>query len=190
MVHKRCFNSSEGDSFPKKIKNSSYNPIGDYSCCFFVYLQSSIFICRRKAWASFRGVQIVMAQNECLRMFLPEFAEESHQGGFLQESAGVCRGKIGSESAFIADADTVLVVVLAMCAYGLGRTALMDFSVSGDVEVVTDVLEAAVADVVPPAVLHRKGFSFRGGTAMDDNQTDEAHGARYSFGFRSFRRWP
>ena len=55
------------------------------------------------------------------------------------------------------------------------RTALANFSIAGDVEMVTNVTEPTVLDMILSASLRRKEFSFRRGTAMNDNQRNGAH---------------
>ena len=80
------------------------------------------------------------------------------------------------------------VMVTAVCPDLFQRTALANFSIAGDVEMVTNVTEPAVLDMILSASLCRKEFSFRRGTAMNDNQRDGAHGATYNFVLRSSLR--
>ena len=77
------------------------------------------------------------------------------------------------------------VMVTAVCPDLFQRTALANFSIASDVEMVTDVTESTVLDMILSASLRRKEFSFRRGTAMNDNQRNGAHGATYNFVLRS-----
>ena len=72
------------------------------------------------------------------------------------------------------------VMVTAVCPDLFQRTALVDFSIPGDVEMIADVTESPVKDMILTASLRRKGLSFRRGTAMNDNQSDGTHKATYS----------
>ena len=72
------------------------------------------------------------------------------------------------------------VMVTAVCPDLFQRTALADFSVPGDVEMIADVTESPVKDMILTASRRRKGLSFRRGTAMNDNQSDGTHRATYS----------
>ena len=60
------------------------------------------------------------------------------------------------------------VMVTAVCPDLFQRTALVDFSIPGDVEMIADVTESPVKDMILTASLRRKGLSFRRGTAMND----------------------
>ena len=77
------------------------------------------------------------------------------------------------------------VMVTAVCPDLFQRTALVDFSIPGDVEMIADVTESPVKDMILTASLRRKEFSLRRGAAMDDNQRNGAHGATYNFVLRS-----
>ena len=55
------------------------------------------------------------------------------------------------------------VVIEAMRTYLFQRTALVDFSIPGDVEMIADVTEAAVVDVVAAAILKAQGHALRRG---------------------------
>ena len=56
----------------------------------------------------------------------------------------------------------------------------MDFSITCDVEMITDITETPMMDMILSASLRRKGFSFRRGTAMNDNQRNGSHEATYN----------
>lgn len=73
------------------------------------------------------------------------------------------------QSAFVADADTVPVVMLAVSPDLLDWSAAVNLSVAGDVEVIPDVAEAPVSDVVPATLFKIKALPLGGGRAMNDN---------------------
>ena len=118
----------------------------------------------------------MVTHDEGLRKEAAQLAEQGQQGGALGQGARVFGVTLGIQSAFVADADGVSVVVEAVSAGLFQRSPVVDFSVAGDVEVVADVTESAVADVVLPAGFRRKGFPFGGGAAMNDEETDGSHG--------------
>ena len=70
--------------------------------------------------------------------------EQGVQSGFLRCSAGVLGTALGVETALVADADAVLVVVEGMGAGEVLVTGLIYLAVAGDVVVVAGEAEAAV----------------------------------------------
>ena len=70
------------------------------------------------------------------------------------------------------------VMVTAVCPDLFQRTALANFSIAGDVEMVTDILETAVVDMVVAAGLEIQVPPLRGGGTMDDDQCYLAHTGR------------
>ena len=59
---------------------------------------------------------------------LLQFPEQGQQGGFLSYGARVARVSVAVQAAFVADADAVAVVVLAVSADVFYRTAAVDGS--------------------------------------------------------------
>ena len=57
----------------------------------------------------------------------------------------------------------------------LDRSAPVNLSVAGDVEVIPDVAEAPVPDVIPATLLKIKALPLGGGRAMNDNQRNSSH---------------
>lgn len=107
---------------------------------------------------------------------LLQFAQQGEQGSALLQGAGVFRGSRGVESAFIADADAVAVVMKAMGSHVFQVPSLVDGSVAGDVEMIAYVAESTVVDVVVAAGFHRKALAFRCGTAVHNEQGNGSHG--------------
>ena len=91
---------------------------------------------------------------------------------FLNYMSQSCRCAVRRESALIADADRMPVVVLAMRSHLFQRSYAVNLSVAGDIEMVSYVREAPVADVVLAAGLKIQPPPLRGGGAVDNNQGD------------------
>ena len=79
------------------------------------------------------------------------------------------------QSSFVADADGVPVVSLAMGAGLFHGSAGMDRPVAGEVVMISDVPEVPVSDVVQATSLEIQAPLLRGGGAMEDDQCDGAH---------------
>ena len=112
----------------------------------------------------------MMAYNQCFGESFPQFAEQSEQGTSLRQCTCVLGMSGNIQPSFVTNTYRMGVMVTAVCPDLFQRTALANFSIAGDVEMVTDVTESTVLDMILSASLRRKEFSFRRGTAMNDNQ--------------------
>ena len=130
----------------------------------------------------------MMAYNQRLRKYFPQFAEQTEQRSPLCQCARVFGTSRHIQSSFVTNTYRMGVMVTAVCPDLFQRTALTDFSVPGDVEMIADVTESPVKDMILTASLRRKGLSFRRGTAMNDNQSDGTHRATYNSVLRSSLR--
>ena len=117
----------------------------------------------------------MVAYDERLRKQPLQFAQQCHEACLLFQRACVLRLSPAVQSAFVADAHAVAVVVPAVRPHLFQRPSAADFAVAGDVEVIADVAEAAVADVVRPALFEAKALPLAGGRAMDNNQRYGSH---------------
>jgi len=72
------------------------------------------------------------------------------------------------------------VMVLAMRSHLFQRSSAVNLSVTGDIEMISYVREAPVADVVPAASLKIQPPPLRGGGAVDNNQGDGSQAFRPS----------
>ncbi len=124
-----------------------------------------------------------MPYYQCAGEYFTQLAKQCQQGCLLLQRAGVCWEAPGREAAFVAHADAVRVVVLAVRAYLFQRSSAVNFSVAGDVEVVTYICEASVADVVRAAGFEVQAPPLGGGGAVDDDEGNGSHGA-YMQAFR------
>lgn len=120
-------------------------------------------------------IQVVMTHDDGLRIIQPEREEQIQQRLLLRLGARVGRSALAVESAFVADADRVAVVVLAVGARLLFRSSGMDVSVARDIVMVADVTEVPVLHVVALAGLEAQALTLRRGRAVNDNQSDGSH---------------
>ena len=147
-----------------------------------------VFLHRIEAGTVFPGYQIVMAHDQGFWETFLQLADQGQQGSLLGRCAGVARLSRSVQPAFVADAYGVAVV--AVRPHLLQRTAPVDLAVAGEVEVVADVAETAVADVVTAAVFKAKALPLRGGRAMEDDQGDRAHRSTDRSLSRTHPQWP
>ena len=120
-------------------------------------------------------IQVVMTHDDGLRIIQPEREEQIQQRLLLRLGARVGRSALAVESAFVADADRVAVVVLAVGARLLLRSSGMYMSVARDIVMVPDVTEVPVLHVVALAGLEAQALTLRRGRAVNDNQSDGSH---------------
>ena len=70
---------------------------------------------------------------------------------------------------FITDTDAVPVMIPAVRTHFFQRTTIVYHPVPRDVEMITDVLKAPVADMVLPALFEVKALPLAGGRAMNND---------------------
>lgn len=115
------------------------------------------------------GGEVAVSHDDGGRELSGEALEEGAHALALGFGAGVA-GIAGSiETAFIADADGVLVVAFAVGAYLPEGTALVDLTVAGDVVMIADVFPTAL-EVVGFALV--EGVALRGlrAAAVQDDE--------------------
>ena len=66
-------------------------------------------------------------------------------------------------------------VMEAMCTDFLQRATAVNLAVTGDVEMIPDILEPAVTDVVSPAIFKAQAHALRRGRAMNNKQCNGTH---------------
>ena len=105
-----------------------------------------------------------------------QLAQQCQQTPFLHQSTRIGRCAVRQESALIADADRMPVVVPAMRSHLFQGASAVNLSVAGDIEMISYVREAPVADVVHGGRLSKSPAPpLRGGRAVDNNQGDGSH---------------
>ena len=105
----------------------------------------------------------MVAQHQCLGILLMEVLEQALHGGLLCLRTRVLGTSLAVESALVAHADGVLVVVPAVGTHLLLRPPRPDHTFAIDVVMVADVLETAVRYVVATTFREREAFTLRGG---------------------------
>ena len=85
-----------------------------------------------------------MTTDDGLGELTMEIEKETDEGSSLLEGAGVLRFAFGIKAAFVADADGAAVEGAAMGADFVKAAVLSDRAILADVEVITDVDEAAL----------------------------------------------
>ena len=95
------------------------------------------------------------------------------------------------QSADVTDSNRMPVMVLAMRSHLFQRSSAVNLSVTGDIEMISYVREAPVADVVPAASLKIQPPPLRGGGAVDNIRVMVLMIIRYrrSGRVRRQRRW-
>ena len=116
-----------------------------------------------------------MSYNDCFGQDSPQLPEQGQQGCFLFQCPCVRGYAAGRQAPLITDADRMPVVVLAMRSHLFQRSSAVNLSVTGDIEMISYVREAPVADVVPAASLKIQPPPLRGGGAVDNNQGNGSH---------------
>ena len=117
----------------------------------------------------------MVSHDERLREHPLQLAHERQEARLLFQRTRVLGKAPAVQSALVADAYAVAVVVAAVRPHLFQRSSAVDVTVAGDVEVIADVLESPVADVILPALLETKAPPLRGGGAMDDDQRHGSH---------------
>ena len=116
-----------------------------------------------------------MSYDQRLGEDILQLPEKLPQGCFLRfrpRIPGLC---LCIQSSLVTDSDGVAVVVSAMRPGLFDRPSCMYQPVACDVEVVSDILEPAVYDMLPPTFFEIQAPPLWGGGAMDDNQCDGPH---------------
>ena len=110
-----------------------------------VILNVLVLLLGIEAGAAFTYVrEVAVTEDDGLGVVDAERLEQGVQSGFLRCGAGVLGTALGVETALVADADAVLVVVAGMGAGEVLMARLVQLAVAGDVVVVAGEAEAAV----------------------------------------------
>lgn len=119
-----------------------------------------------------------MPYNNCFRQHRLQFPQQRQHGGFLFHRPCVRRYAVRRQSPFIADADGVSVVVLAMRPHFLYRSATVNLTIARDIEMVSDVTETTVMYMVVAAGFEIQVPPLGGGGTMDDDKCYFTHPGR------------
>ncbi len=113
---------------------------------FNLYLQ--ILFYRIKARTSLHRIQITMPHNQRFRKLSPQLPQQSKQRTLLLQGTSILRLSFRIQPAFVANTYRMCVMVPAMCPNLFKRPSPMDFPVTCDIEMITDVTKSPVVDMV------------------------------------------
>ena len=113
--------------------------------------------------------QIAMPQDGTdARKTMVKFLNQMLHRLLLLRSAGIADAARWRKTTLVTDAYAVRIVTDGMRAHTLYRATGMNHSIQRDVEMVADVIEAAVANVVAAAILEAQVHALRRGRAMNN----------------------
>ena len=115
--------------------------------------------------------QIAVSNHPCIRIIFFQSLQKFLQSLLLLRCSGIGRPSADIETAFVADADGVLVVSGGMRPHHIEGTTCMYYPVAGDVVVIADVGKAT-GTVVTTAVVHGVTLRDAGRTTMYHDQVD------------------
>ena len=120
-------------------------------------------------------LELAVPDNLCIRIVLFQRDEQRVEGEFLGRCAGVGGAAFLIETALVADADGVGIIMPGVGADHLFRTTEVQLSVAGDVVVVAAALPATcLVHLVEP--FQRNMLVRSRCRAVNDNQIDSSHG--------------
>ncbi len=109
-----------------------------------------------------------MPHNKSMRKQLFQFAQQGKQAATLAQRTCISRMPLGIQSAFVADANGVAVMPLAMCTDAFQRSSGVNFTIARNVKMIADVPETSVSDMLHPASLKVQAPPLKGSGAMDN----------------------
>lgn len=120
------------------------------------------------------GREVAVAHDDGVGELVVEFLKQCAQTGSLGLGARVVGLAVGVQTSFVADADGVSVVVLAVGTDLTEGTAVVDLTVAGDVIMIADIFPAS-AEVVGLALGETVVLGCFCGAAMQHNQCYCSH---------------
>lgn len=137
--------------------------------------QRDIFLHRIKARTSLERIQVPMPYNNCSWQDGPQLSKQRQHGSFLFQRPCVRGNTVGRQASFVTDTHRMSVVILAMRAHLLYRSAKVDLTITGDVKMVTDIFEATMMNMIMAASLEIQVPPLRGGGTMDNDKCYFTH---------------
>ena len=128
-----------------------------------------------EAGTGLEGIQIMMTHNQGTGIAFMQLLQQHLHGTFLHLRTRIFGTSLSVESALVAHADGVFVVVPAVSANLLLGAPRPDHSFAVDIVMVADVLEPAMRYVVAPTFRECEPLPLPGGRAVDDNQCYGSH---------------
>ena len=113
------------------------------------------------------GTEIAMAADALNREVFPKGAYQGSQRVFLPLGAGIGRLAAGIQTAFVGNADAVLIVAEGVCAHHVQRTGTPNVAVLADKEMIANHFHASCTVTAKEVFLGEVGVG-PGGGAVDD----------------------
>lgn len=119
-------------------------------CQPFVFL---IYTCKYSFTASKHGHPFIGFKSRCphnqrFRKLSPQLPQQSKQRTLLLQGTSILRLSFRIQPAFVANTYRMCVMVPAMCPNLFKRPSPMDFPITCDIEMITDVTKSPVVDMV------------------------------------------
>ena len=113
----------------------------------------------------------------------PQLTKQRQHGPFLLQRPGIRGRAVRRQTAFVADAHRMPVVILAMRTHLLYWSSTVNLTVTGDVKMVTDIFEITMMNMIMAASLEIQVPPRGGGGTMDDDKCYLTHTGppKYSF---------
>ena len=106
----------------------------------------AVFLHSIKTRARLHGIQVMMSHYQRFGEQEAQLAQQCQHTSLLHQSTRIGRCAVRRESSLIADADRMPVMVLAMRSHLFQRSSAVNLSVTGDIEMISYVREAPVAE--------------------------------------------
>lgn len=135
-------------------------------------LQILILLTRREARASltYIGGKLPVPHDPRIRIILSQLAQQGNERNFLIDGAGIRRAAVFVQSAFIAHPEAMVIPSAGMCADVVHRTAAVNDTIAGDVEMITDIGKVPSVHMGMAEGFHREVSVTARGAAMYHDQ--------------------
>lgn len=131
-------------------------------------LQILILLTRREARASltYTGGKLPVPHDPRIRIIPSQLAQQGNELNFLIDGAGIRRAAVFVQSAFIAHPEAMVIPSAGMCADVVHRTAAVNDTIAGDVEMITDIGKVPSVHMGMAEGFHREVSVTARGAAM------------------------
>ena len=131
-------------------------------------LQILILFTRREARASltYTGGKLPVPHDPRIRIIPSQLAQQGNERNFLIDGAGIRRAAVFVQSAFIAHPEAMVIPSAGMCADVVHRTAAVNDTIAGDVEMITDIGKVPSVHMGMAEGFHREVSVTARGAAM------------------------
>ncbi|EOS09565.1 hypothetical protein C802_03678 [Phocaeicola sartorii] len=135
-------------------------------------LQILILLTRREARASltYTGGKLPVPHDPRIRIIPSQLAQQGNERNFLIDGAGIRRAAVFVQSAFIAHPEAMVIPSAGMCADVVHRTAAVNDTIAGDVEMITDIGKVPSVHMGMAEGFHREVSVTARGAAMYRDQ--------------------